>query len=196
MPSPRLSPLATELARTDFADDWYRWCDANRAWSAEASGGYETDSLASDVGGYAPLAVGEFLDAFRAAGATARNGSTFPRGRHRSFTVDMVSDSGTRCSLAVQLGRGLNALECRLTVFDGESAAGDAELLHSVARDIRLASGRDVPDPASPYPRPIIGSRSQLEVVSRELVGVLARVAHGWGRSGSEGSPRTVGYAG
>lgn len=134
MTSPALSPLARALARTDFAENWYRWCDARRDWAAEATGVYDEDSL--------------------------------------------LTASGVVCSLTVQLGRGLNSQECRLAVLAGGERQGEPEMLHSMARTIRLSRGEPEPDP--PYPRPIIGSRGQLEVVSREIVDVLGQVARGW----------------
>ncbi|KFZ79754.1 hypothetical protein ED92_20470 [Amycolatopsis sp. MJM2582] len=134
MTSPALSPLARALARTDFAENWYRWCDARRDWAAEATGTYDEDSL--------------------------------------------LTASGVVCSLTVQLGRGLNSQECRLAVLAGGERQGEPEMLHAITRAIRLSQGE--PEPAPPYPRPIIGSRGQLEVVSREIVDVLGQVARGW----------------
>ncbi|MGW4833267.1 hypothetical protein ACWEOG_37120 [Amycolatopsis japonica] len=134
MTSPALSPLARALARTDFAENWYRWCDARRDWAAEATGTYDEDSL---------LTAGDVV-----------------------------------CSLTVQLGRGLNSQECRLAVLASGERQGEPEMLHAMARAIRLSQGEPEPDP--PYPRPIIGSRGQLEVVSREIVDVVGQVARGW----------------
>ncbi|WP_447645245.1 hypothetical protein [Nocardioides zeae] len=175
-----LPPLARALARTDLADAWYRWCDAARDWAAEAATTYDEDSLLTERGSYAPLATGDFLRAFEEAGADqVSRGSTFPGPRHRSFTV-VVERGATRCSLAVQLGRGLNSLECDLRVTVDDELVGGPDRLHALARTLRLARGEDVPDPAAPYPRPIIGSRSQLEVVAREVVGLLSAVAREW----------------
>ncbi|MFE5507025.1 hypothetical protein ACFQ73_30970 [Amycolatopsis japonica] len=134
MTSPALSPLARALARTDFAENWYRWCDARRDWAAEATGTYDEDSL--------------------------------------------LTASDVVCSLTVQLGRGLNSQECRLAVLASGERQGEPEMLHAIARAIRLSRGEPEPDP--PYPRPIIGGRGQLEVVSREIVDVLGQVARGW----------------
>ncbi|AIG73878.1 Hypothetical protein AJAP_04780 [Amycolatopsis japonica] len=134
MTSPALSPLARALARTDLAENWYRWCDARRDWAAEATGVYDEDSL--------------------------------------------LTASGVVCSQTVQLGRGLNSQECRLAVLASGERQGEPEMLHSMARAIRLSRGEPEPDP--PYPRPIIGSRGQLEVVSREIVDVLGQVARCW----------------
>ncbi|NYF13505.1 hypothetical protein HDC34_001799 [Pseudoclavibacter sp. JAI123] len=79
--------------------------------------------------------------------------------------------------MAVQLGRGLNSMECSLRLFSSGEPVNDAELLHSVARSILQLNGRADPDPRLPYPRPIIGSRSQLDVVSRELVDMMRALA-------------------
>lgn len=175
-----LTPLARALARTDLADAWYRWCDATRDWAVEATATYDADSLLTERGSFAPLETGDFVRAFEAAGADrVTKGSTFPGPRHRSFTV-VVDRGATRCSLAVQLGRGLNSLECDLRVTVDDELVGGPDRLHAVARTLRLARGDDVPDPAAPYPRPIIGSRSQLEVVTRELVALLRQVAGSW----------------
>lgn len=175
-----LPPIVRALARTDLADAWYRWCDASRDWSAEATTAYDADSLLTEGGSYAPLETSDFLQAFEDAGADhARKGSTFPGPRHRSFTV-VVDRGATRCSLAVQLGRGLNSLECDLRVTVDDELVGGPDRLHAVARTLRLARGDDVPDASAPYPRPIIGSRSQLEVVTRELVALLRQVAGSW----------------
>ncbi|MGK4594476.1 hypothetical protein [Amycolatopsis sp. w19] len=172
MTSPALSPLARALARTDFAENWYRWCDARRDWAAEATGVYDEDSLLTASGGFAALPVGEFMQAYRTAGAEVSRISTGPR--HRSFAVE-VAAGDVVCSLTVQLGRGLNSQECRLAVLAGGERQGEPEMLHAIARAIRLSQGEPEPDP--PYPRPIIGSRGQLEVVSREIVDVLGQVA-------------------
>ncbi len=175
-----LPPLARALARTDLADAWYRWCNATRDWAAEATTAYDADSLLTERGSYAPLETRDFLQAFEAAGADrVTTGSTFPGPRHRSFTVE-VEHEATCCSLAVQLGRGLNSLECDLRVTVDDELVGGPDRLHAVARTLRLARGEDVPDPTAPYPRPIIGSRSQLEVVTRELVALLRQVAGSW----------------
>lgn len=175
-----LTPLARALARTDLADAWYRWCDATRDWAAEATTAYDADSLLTERGSFAPLETRDFLQAFEAAGADrVTTGSTFPGPRHRSFTV-VVERGATRCSLAVQLGRGLNSLECDLRVTVDDELVGGPDRLHALARTLRLARGEDVPDPAAPYPRPVIGSRSQLEVVAREVVALLTTVAREW----------------
>lgn len=175
-----LTPLARALARTDLADAWYRWCDATRDWAAEATTAYDADSLLTERGSYAPLETRDFLRAFEEAGADhVTKGSTFPGPRHRSFTV-VVDRGATRCSLAVQLGRGLSSLECDLRVTVDDELVGGPDRLHAVARTLRLARGEDVPDPTAPYPRPIIGSRSQLEVVTRELVASMETVARSW----------------
>ncbi|MFE6615028.1 hypothetical protein [Amycolatopsis sp. NPDC057786] len=158
MTSPALSPLAHALARTDFAANWYRWCDAQRDWAAEATGTYDEDSLLTATGAYAALPASEFMQAYRAAGAEVSRISTGPR--HRSFTVE-VAAGAVVCGLVVRLGRGLNSQECRLAVLANGERQGE-------------------PDPNPPYPRPIIGSRSQLEVVSRGIVDVLGQVARGW----------------
>ncbi|RSM62597.1 hypothetical protein DMH03_10985 [Amycolatopsis sp. WAC 01376] len=177
MTSPAPSPLAHALARTDFAENWYRWCDAKRDWAAEATDTYEEDSLLTASGAYAALPVSEFIQAYRAAGAEVSRGSRVPDARHRSFTVEVAAGPAV-CSLAVQLGRGLNSQECGLVVLvDGEQQ-GRPEMLHTMALAIRRFRGE--PDPNPPYPRPIIGSRSQLEVVSRGIVDVLGQVARGW----------------
>ncbi|RSN31645.1 hypothetical protein DMC61_16070 [Amycolatopsis sp. WAC 04169] len=173
MTSPALSPLAGALARTDFAESWYRWCDARRDWAAEATGTYDEDSLLTASGGFAALPASEFMRAYRVAGAEVSRGST---GR-RSFTVE-VAAGDVVCVLTVQLGRGLNSQECRLAVFADGERQGEPEMLHTLALAIRRSRGE--PDPEPPYPRPIIGSRSQLEVVSREIVDVLGQVARGW----------------
>lgn len=175
MTSPALSPLARVLARTDFAEDWYRWCDAKRDWAAEATGTYDEDSLLSASGGFAALPASEFMRAYRAAGAEVSRISTGPR--HRSFTVEVAAGSVV-CGLVVQLGRGLNSQECRLAVLTDGERQGEPEMLHALALAIRRSHGE--PDPNPPYPRPIIGSRSQLEVVSRGIVDVLGQVARGW----------------
>ncbi|MGY6658330.1 hypothetical protein ACXIZN_39840 [Amycolatopsis sp. TRM77291] len=175
MTSPALSPLARVLARTDFAEDWYRWCDAERDWAA--TGTYEEDSLLTASGGFAALPASEFMRAYRAAGAEVSPGSTFPGPRHRSFTVE-VTEGPTVCSMAVRLGRGINSQECRLAVLADGERQGEPEMLHSVALAIRRSQGE--PDPDPPYPRPIIGSRGQLEAVSRGIVDVLGQVARGW----------------
>lgn len=174
-----LSPPARALARTDFAENWYRWCDARRDWSAEATGTYEEDSLLTASGGFAALPASEFMQAYRSAGAVVSRGSTFPGPRHRSFTVEVAAGQVV-CSLAIRLGRGLNSLECGLTVLAGGEQQGEPEMLHVIARVILRSRDEPDPDPDAPYPRPIIGSRSQLEVVSREIVDVLGRIARGW----------------
>ncbi|WP_340687120.1 hypothetical protein LCL61_13315 [Amycolatopsis coloradensis] len=140
MTSPALSPLAHALARTDFAQNWYRWCDAKRDWAAEATGTYREDSLLTESGAFAALAV--------------------------------------VASLAVQLGRGVNSQECRLAVLADGERQGEPEMLHALALAIRRSRGE--PDPDPPYPRPIIGSHGQLEVVSHGIVDVLGQVARGW----------------
>lgn len=175
MTSPALSPLAHALARTDFAENWYRWCDAQRDWAAEATGTHEEDSLLTATGAYAALPASEFMQAYRAAGAEVSRISTGPR--HRSFTVE-VAAGAVVCGLVVQLGRGLNSQECRLAVLADGERKGEPEMLHALALAIRRSQGE--PDPKPPYPRPIIGSRSQLEVVSRGIVDVLGQVARGW----------------
>ena len=173
MTSPALSPLARALACMDFAENWYRWCDAKRDWAAEATGTYEDDSLLTASGGFAALTVGEFMRAYRAADAKVSRGST---GR-RSFTVE-VAEGPTVCGLVVQLGRGLNSQECRLAVLADGERQDEPEMLHALALAIRRSRGESDPNP--PYPRPIIGSRGQLEVVSRGIVDVLGQVARGW----------------
>lgn len=75
------------------------------------------------------------MDAFRDAGATVSKGSWFTSGRNRSFTVK-VGAGDEECALAVQLGRGLNSMECSLRLFSSGEPVNDAELLHSVARRI------------------------------------------------------------
>lgn len=170
-----MTPLARTLARTGFAEDWYRWCDADRDWSAEATRVYDVDALRTERGSFAALDLREFMDAFLAAGAEVSKGSTFPGQRHRSFTAT-VAVGARRSVLAIRLGRGLNSLECNLAVFEGERQVGEAELLHVIAYDIRRARGDDAAIADAPYPRPIIGSRSQLEVVSREIVDALTVV--------------------
>ncbi|AGM09448.1 hypothetical protein [Amycolatopsis keratiniphila] len=100
--------------------------------------------------GFAALPASEFMRAYRAADAEISRGS---KGR-RSFTVE-VAAGDVVCVLTVQLGRGLNSQECRAAV----------------------RRSRGEPDPEPPYPRPIIGGRSHLEVVSREIVDVLGQVA-------------------
>lgn len=170
--------MQSALAQAGLATKWYRWCDANRNWSADAVLTHADDSLLTGSGGYAALPASEFHEAFRSAGADVLRGSTFPGPRHRSFTVEVATEQVVS-SLAVQLGRGLNALECSLTVTVDGVPRGGPELLHVAARKILQSQGKSDPDPRSPYPRPIIGSRSQLEVVSRELVETLTQVARG-----------------
>jgi hypothetical protein len=178
-PGPALSPPARALARTDFATKWYRWCDAGHDWSAAAAGTYEDDSLLTASGAFAPLPTSEFMQAYRSAGAEVSRGSRFPGPRHRSFTVEVAVGQAV-CSVAVRLGRGLNSQECSLVVLASGEQQGQPEMLHAIARHILRSRGEPDPDPSAPYPRPIIGSRSQLEVVSRELVDVLGQVARDW----------------
>ncbi|WP_084400768.1 hypothetical protein [Lentzea albidocapillata] len=177
--APELSSMARALARTDFAARWYRWCDAGRDWAAEAVGTYEADSLLTASGAFAPLSTNEFMDAYRSAGAEVTRGSRFPGPRHRSFTVEVAAQQVV-CSLAVRLGRGINSQECSLVVLAGGERQGEPEMLHAIARNVLRSRGEPDPDPGIPYPRPIIGSRSQLEVVALEMVGVLGQVARGW----------------
>ncbi len=177
--SSNLSPLAQTLAKMGFAENWYRWCDSRRDWSTEAQGTYEQDSLLSQYGGYSPLDLKEFMQAFRDAGATVTKGSALSDGRHRSFTVE-VAEEPVLCSLAVQLGRGLNSEECRLSVFVDGVQKGEPEYFQMIARAILQSRGEPDPDPHAPYPRPIIGSRSQLEVVSREMVETMRWLCREW----------------
>lgn len=129
------SRLTVDLARLDLGDAWYRWCDAKRDWSAESTRPFEGDDLTTTRGGYDALSLAEFMDAFRDAGATVSKGSWFTSGRNRSFTVK-VGAGDEECALAVQLGRGLNSMECSLRLFSSGEPVNDAELLHSVARRI------------------------------------------------------------
>lgn len=175
-----LSPLTAALAAAGLAESWHRWCDAGRDWAAEAHGTYEQDSLLTPTGGFAPLDLREVMAAYAAAGALVAKGSRFPSTRHRSFTVEVAVGSVT-CDLAVQLGRGLNSLECNLVVLADGEQVDDPELLHSAARAVLRSRGEPDPDPSNPYPRPVIGSRSQLEVVAREMVDMLTHVARHWG---------------
>ena len=178
---PVLSPLGEALDDAGLARDWYRWCDASRDWAAEAETVYEEDSLRSASGGFAPLHVDEFMAAYRAAGAEVSRGSRDARPRNRSFTLD-VAAGAVVCSLGVELGRGLNSQECTLRVLvDGEEVAGP-EPLHGMARSILRSAGLPDPWPHQPYPRPIIGSRSQLEVTAQEIVEMLGQVARDWAR--------------
>lgn len=172
-----LSPLARALARTEFAQRWYRWCDTTRDWSAEAEHSYDVDSLRTDHGGFAPLDIKEFLQAYAAAGAEVSRGSTFPGPRHRSFTVDVHHD-GVLVSTAIRLGRGINTQECSTLVrVDGREESAP-QMLHVLALEIRRHRGDPDPDPL--YPRPLITSRSHLEVSTRELVATLRAVATDW----------------
>ncbi|PPF47236.1 hypothetical protein C5B85_02925 [Pseudoclavibacter sp. AY1F1] len=170
------SRLIVDLARLGLGDAWYRWCDAKRDWSAESRRRFDDDDLATPGGGYAALSLSEFMAAFRDAGASVSKGSWFSSGRNRSFTAK-VGVGTDECALAVQLGRGLNSMECSLRLFSSGDPVHDAELLHSVARRILQLHGQADPDPRMPYPRPIIGSRSQLQVVSRELVDMMRALA-------------------
>ncbi|WP_157973874.1 hypothetical protein [Desertihabitans aurantiacus] len=173
------APLTAALSSAGLGDLWYRWCDRQRDWSAEATALYEPDSLLTERGSYTALPVTEFMKAYRAAGATVTRGSRLGDPRHRSFTVE-VADGPVLVRLAVLLGRGLNSQECSLWVeVDGEPQEEPVKL-HAVARDLRLARGESVPGPDAPYPRPILSSRSHLEVTSREIVALMADVARGW----------------
>lgn len=179
-PAP-LTPLTAALARVGLAEGWYRWCDRALDWSADAARTYEHDSLLIEHGGYAPLTIDEFMQAYRDAGATVSRGSRFPGPRHRSFTV-AVQEGPVVASLSIRLGRGHNSEECLLAiVVDGEDQ-GEAEMLHVSARDIVLSRGESVPGPDAPYPRPIITSRSHLEISAREIVELLGRVVRSWKR--------------
>ena len=51
-------------------------------------------------------------------------------------------------------GGGSNTLQCELRVLAGDLQVGESELLHVLARAIRMSRGGDVPDPSVPYPRP------------------------------------------
>ncbi|MVA76470.1 hypothetical protein GC722_10605 [Auraticoccus sp. F435] len=88
-----------------------------------------------------------------------------------------MGDGPVLVRLAVLLGRGLNSQECALSVEVDGVPQGEPVRLHAVARDIRLARDETVPGPDGPYPRPIISSRSHLEVSSREIVALMADVA-------------------
>lgn len=173
------SPMAAALARAGLAERWYRWCDRGRDWSGEAEDQYEHDSLLTDHGGFSPLPLDEFMRAYRAAGGTVTRGSGLGGPRHRSFTVE-VPDGRTVARLEVRLGRGLNSQECALSILVDGEPLGSPELLHSVAYEIVRARGEQVPHPDAPYPRPIISSRSHLEVSAREIVAMMTRVAHEW----------------
>lgn len=174
------SPLAEALAGTDFPRLWYRWCDRTRDWSTDATDSHDVDSLRTSSGGFAPLDLAEFMTAFRAAGATVTRGARFnPNPRHRAFTVE-VDDAGTTVCTEIHLGRGLNSLECGTAVVVDGVQQGSVDLLHSVARRILQSRGEPDPDPQTPYPRPIISSRSHLEVCARELVEVMGQVARDW----------------
>ncbi|SDE07403.1 hypothetical protein SAMN04489747_2440 [Auraticoccus monumenti] len=167
------------LGRAGLGDLWYRWCDRRRDWSSEATGAYEQDSLLTEHGGYTALPIGEFMQAYRTAGATVTRGSRLGDPRHRSFTVE-VGEGPVLVGLAVLLGRGLNSQECSSWVeVDGVRQAEPVRL-HAVARDLRLSRDETVPGPDGPYPRPIISSRSHLEVSSREIVALIADVAGAW----------------
>lgn len=178
---PILSRLGEALDDAGLAGSWYRWCDASRDWAAEARTVHSEDSLRSEHGGFSPLHIDEFMAAYRAAGAEVSPGSRHARPRNRSFTVDVAAGS-VLCSLGVELGRGLNSQECTLLVLvDGEEAV-QPEPLHGTARSILRSAGLPNPWPDQPYPRPIIGSRSQLEVTAREIVEMLGQIARAWAR--------------
>jgi hypothetical protein len=155
----RTSQLLQDL---DFGNTWLRWCDRRLNWSALTSTRFDVDSLA----GSDPLHVREFMDAYRAAGADV----TQVR-RTRSFDLD-VSAGTTRVNIFVELGRGINTEECYLRVFR-HGAELEGQMLHSIARDILLRQT----SVDHLYPRPIIMSRSHLEVTSRELVATMHELA-------------------
>lgn len=166
-----MTALTRELSHQGLGERWYEWCDAQRDWPGQSTKAHADDSLLTDRGAFAALTIAEFMEAFRDAGAAVSKGSRFPPGR-RSFTVEVRAGDRV-ANLAVQLGRGLNSMECSLQMYADGVPVGEAEPLHAAARSIRQARGEPDPYPNAPYPRPIIGSRSQLEVVSRELVVML-----------------------
>lgn len=177
---PEGSRLAKALARAGLAERWYRWCDRSYDWSAEATGEYEPDSLLTAHGGFAALTIDEFMQAYSAAGGTVTRGTTCNNDpKQRSFTIE-VTDGRTVGRLEIRLGRGLNSQDCMLSVLvDGEQD-GDEESLTTVAHKIVQARGETVPHPEAPYPRPIISSRSHLEVSAREIVAMMTEVVRAW----------------
>lgn len=182
-----LTKIEKALELTNLQTNWYRWCDTSRDWSVEAKGVYEKDSLRSEHGGFTPLHIDEFTQAYRDAGANVTKTATDKR--FRSFRVEVAAGK-TVCMLDVRLGRGINTEECRLlvsvegvaatplTVSDDGKIVTPLTLLHDVARTIVMANDPTAPDPL--YPRPIISSHSHLEVTSREIVAMLKQVADEW----------------
>ncbi|WP_427869369.1 DUF6357 family protein [Leucobacter luti] len=174
------SQLLRVLSRAGLAEDWYRWCDRVRDWSVDAEQTYEQDALRTVHGGFAPLSLAEFMQAYRDAGATATKGSqTHVNPRHRSFTVE-VAEGRTTARLEIELGRGLNSEQCAFSILRDGVPHRLPELLHGTAHELMRLRGEPITHSDAPFPRPIISSRSHLEVSAREIVAMMGEVARAW----------------
>ncbi|WP_134322307.1 hypothetical protein [Cumulibacter soli] len=168
---PTLRIRAT-LDGTEFDTDYYRWCDHRLDWRALARNTYEEDSLATARGGFAPLAVTEFIKAFRNAGAKVAR-----VGRTNAFTVSVVAGE-VSVELECRLGRGINTMSPALSVSAGDSACERRVPLSELARTVFMSKNQHADDPLYPYP--VVSSRSHLEVLSREIVDWMQRIAENY----------------
>lgn len=148
--------IVAVLTAQDFDQSYYAWCRES------------ADTDADELPAGAP-AVREFIDAFRAAGATVDRD-----GRTRRFTV--TADAGpTVVELQCELGRGINTLSPQLSVSVGGAARERAVSLSGLARKVLFARQPDADDPLYPYP--IVRTRRQLDALTREIVRMLQAVA-------------------
>lgn len=172
--------LLKTLARADLAKAWYHWCDNKFNWAKQAHGAYENDSLLTPNGGFTALPLEAFLEAFKKAGATVSDKSKLlDNGRHRTFSAS-VHEGDTEVMLDAQLGRGVNSVDCALTVYQNDFKMTVPEFLAGSAFDIVKMRGQAEEHEDAPYPRPIISSHSHLEVFAEQLVAIMQRVAKEW----------------
>ncbi|PPG39275.1 hypothetical protein [Pseudoclavibacter sp. RFBA6] len=82
-----------------FGETRYRWCGAERDWSAESTLRFDAADLRPQTGGSGALSLAESMSAFRDAGAEVSMASRFTSGRNRSFSV-AVSAGSDECVLA------------------------------------------------------------------------------------------------
>ena len=118
------------------------------------------------------------MNAYQAASAEVTDYTYVFQEIDRTFSV-IVSEGATKAVLEVRLGRTNNAQDFFAIVVHDTTVMtypeSLAELTYAILRD-----RGELQKVGGVAPRPIVGSRSQLEVTAREIVAMMRKVARDW----------------
>lgn len=170
--------LRKSFDRAGLAEKWPQWCKDGVRWDRKAKYNYDEDDLKLDDGTFQTLLTEDFMNAYQAAGAEVTDYTYVFQEIDRTFSV-IVSEGATKAVLEVRLGRTNNAQDFFAIVVHNTTMMTHPESLAELTYAILRDRG-ELQKVGGVAPRPIVGSRSQLEVTAREIVAMMRKVARDW----------------